>query len=154
KNEKVVAAAKPATFDVVEKLSRPDTTSWDYISQHGTDDEVVAMLDRENVAALNLDKIAFRMRNKEVFSRVIALLKARHQFHPTLWSYAIYHNAPATAKEFLTHADQIAAEVGGPIDTPLFTLDPVARHTYEHLEYKPIVNARAHALGNRRQIVN
>jgi hypothetical protein len=33
-------------------------------------------------------------------------------------------------------------------------VDPVARHQYEHLEYKPLVNARAHALGNRRQIVN
>ena len=25
---------------------------------------------------------------------------------------------------------------------------------YEHLEYKPLVNARAHRLGKRRQIVN
>jgi len=33
-------------------------------------------------------------------------------------------------------------------------IDPVARHTYEHLEYKPLVNARTHALGQRRQIVN
>jgi hypothetical protein len=34
------------------------------------------------------------------------------------------------------------------------TIDPVARHAYEHLEYKPLVNARAHALGARRQLVN
>ncbi|HTN76385.1 MAG TPA: hypothetical protein VL096_14100, partial [Pirellulaceae bacterium] len=32
--------------------------------------------------------------------------------------------------------------------------DPVARRSYEHLEYKPLVNARAHSLGQRRQIVN
>ena len=154
KNEKVVAAAKPATFDVVEKLSKPDTSSWDYVSQHGTDDEVMAMLERENVAALNLDRIAFRMRDRAFFERATALLKARHQYSPTLWSYGLFHNAPAVAKEFLTHADQLAAEVGGPIDTPLFTLDPVARHQYEHLEYRPVVNARAHALGDRRQVVN
>lgn len=154
KNEKVVAAAKPATFEVVERLSKPDTSSWDYISQHGSDDEVVAMLERENVAALNLDKIAFRMRDKAFFERVTALLKARHQYTPTLWSYGLFHDAPAVAKEFLTHSDQLAAEVGGPIDTPLFTLDPVARHQYEHLEYKPVVNARTHSLGDRRQIVN
>ena len=70
KNEKVVAAAKPATFDVVERLSKPDTSSWDYVSQNGTDDEVVAMLERENVAALNLDRIAFRMRDRALFERV------------------------------------------------------------------------------------
>jgi len=34
------------------------------------------------------------------------------------------------------------------------TVDPVARHQYEHLEYKPLVNARAHSLGQHRQIVN
>ena len=36
----------------------------------------------------------------------------------------------------------------------ILTIDPVARHQYEHLEYKPLVNARAHSLGKRRQIVN
>jgi hypothetical protein len=30
----------------------------------------------------------------------------------------------------------------------------VARHQYEHLEYKPLVSARVHSLGQRRQIVN
>jgi hypothetical protein len=38
--------------------------------------------------------------------------------------------------------------------SPLLTVDPVARHQYEHLEYKPLVNARAHSLGQQRQIVN
>jgi len=46
-------------------------------------------------------------------------------------------------------ADQIVAECGGPITSPLLTIDPVQRHQYEHLEYKPLVNARAHALGQR-----
>src|SRR6266851_3439798 len=50
--------------------------------------------------------------------------------------------------------EECSAECGGPIDSPLLTIDPVARTQYEHLEYKPLVNARAHSLGNRRQIVN
>ena len=154
KNERVVAAAKPTTLDVVEKLSKPDTTSWDYVSQNGTDEDVLGMLARENVAALNLDRIAWRMRDRAFFEKVVALLKSRHTYNPTLWSYGLVHNAPEVAKEYLEHADQLVAEAGGPIDTPLLTIDPVARHEYEHLEYKPLVNARAHALGARRQIVN
>src|SRR5262249_32653255 len=70
------------------------------------------------------------------------------------WSYALMHNAVAAAREFLQHADSIVNECGGRIASPLLTVDPVARRTYEHLEYKPLVNARAHALGKRRQIVN
>ena len=154
KSERVVAAVKPTILDVVRQLSRPDTESWDYVSQNGTPDEVIAMMNRENVNALNLDKVAFRLRDKAFFDRAIVLLKDRHVYHNTTWSYAVHHNATAVAKEFFSHAEQIVNEVGGPIDTALLTVDPVLRHQYEHLEYKPLVNARAHALGNRRQIVN
>jgi hypothetical protein len=61
---------------------------------------------------------------------------------------------PAAAREYLLHSNRIVAECGGPIRSPLLTVDPVVRHQYEHLEYKPLVNARAHSLGQRRQIVN
>jgi hypothetical protein len=154
KNEQFVTAAQATTFNVVLKPTQIDTTSWDYISQHGTNDEVIAFLNRENVRALNLDKIAFRMKDRAFFEVVTRLLDQRHLYHPTLWSYGVMHGDIPTARQFLMHADQLVAECGGPINSPLLTIDPVARHQYEHLEYKPLVNARAHSLGNRRQIVN
>jgi hypothetical protein len=154
KNEQFVAAAQPFTFDVVAKPTKIDTTSWDYVSQNGTNDEVLAFLNRENVRALNLDKIAFRMRDRAFFESVTKLLAARHLYQPTLWSYGLYHADVATARQFLLHADNLVNEAGGPIDSTLLAINPVDRHQYEHLEYKPLVNARAHALGHRRQIVN
>lgn len=154
KNELHVASAQPFTFNVVAKATKLDTTSWDYVSQNGTNDEVLAFMTRENVRALNLDKIAFRMRDRDFFSTVIKLLQDRHLYQNTLYSYAIHHADTAVARQFLMHQDGFVNETGGPIDSPLLFVDPVARHTYEHLEYKPLVNARAHALGNRRQIVN
>lgn len=154
KNEALVAFAAPFTFEVVERPTRPDTESWDYVAQHGSIDEVLAYLHRENVHALNLDKIAFRMRDRTFFDAVIKLLQERHAYHDTSWSYGLHHNAVAVAREYLLHSEQIVAQCGGPIVSPLLTVDPIARHTYEHLEYKPLVNARAHALGHKRQIVN
>ena len=112
------------------------------------------MLGQENVLRLDLDKIAFRMRDRAFFESVVQLLRGRHAYNATLWSYGLYHNLPAAAQQFLLHTDAIVAECGGPIRTALLTVDPVARYQYEHLEYKPLVNARAHALGQRRQIVN
>ncbi|OWK44511.1 hypothetical protein [Fimbriiglobus ruber] len=154
KNEQFVAAAQATTFDVVEKPTKLDTTSWDYVSQHGTTDEVLAFLGRENVNALNLDKIAFRMRDRAAFEAVVTLLRERHVYQPTLWSYSLLHaDVPAT-RQYLQHIDQIVNECAGPIVSPLLTIDPVERHQYEHLEYKPLVNARAHSLGKQRQIVN
>jgi len=154
KNEQYVASAPATTFDVVAKATQIDTTSWDYVSQHGTNDDVLAFLNRENVRALNLDKIAFRVKERPFFEAVTRLLSDRHMYHPTIWSYGIKHADVPTARQFLLHSDRLVAECGGPIDTPLLTVDPVARTQYEHLEYKPLVNARAHSLGNRRQIVN
>jgi hypothetical protein len=154
KAERVVAVAPTAQIEVLEKPRSLDTTSWDYLSQFGTDDEVIAVMNRENCSALNLDKIAFRMKDRGFFEKAIALLKSRHVFQNTLWSYGVFHNVPAAAKEFLAHHDGFVTQCGGPIDTPLLAIDPVERFSYEHLEYKPLVNARTHALGNRRQIVN
>jgi hypothetical protein len=154
KNETLVTSAAPFVFDVVEKPSKLDTGSWEYVSQNGSNEEVLAFLNRENVHALDLNKIAFRMRDKAFFESAIALLQARHAYQPTLWSYGLYHNSLPSLREFLLHAEQIVAECGGPIVCTLLTIDPVARHQYEHLEYKPLVNARAHSLGQRRQIVN
>ena len=154
KNEQFVIATAATTFTVVEKPSKLDTASWEYVSQNGTTDDVLAFLNRENVNALNLDKIAFRMKDRGFYEAVIKLLSDRHVYHPTLWSYAIHHADVPAASQFLQHADGFVAECGGPITSPLLTIDPVVRHHSEHLEYKPLVNARAHALGHTRQIVN
>lgn len=154
KNETLVASTPAVTFDVVAKPTKVDAESWDYVSQNGTNEQVLAMLGRENVNSLNLDMIAFRMKDAGFFAAVTQLLQDRHVYQPTLWSYAVFHNAVPAAREFLQHNDQITGEVAGPIVSPLLTLDPVKRHTFEHLEYKPLVNARAHSLGQRRQIVN
>jgi len=154
KGETFVIAAPVATFNVVEKPTKLDTTSWDYVSQNGTNEDVIAFLNRENVSALNLDKIAFRMKERNFYETIVKLLHARHLYHSTLWSYGILHADLPTAKQYLMHADALLNMCGGPLISPLVTIDPVTRHQYEHLEYKPLVNARAHALGQRRQIVN
>ena len=155
KNEQYIASAPAFTFNVVEKPTKLDTESWDYVSQNGTTDQVLALLNRENVFALNLEKIAFRMKDKAFFEAVLALLRGRHAYQTTLWSYALFHNSLPELREYLRHADNLVAEVGnGTLVSAPLVIDAVARQLYEHLEYKPLVNARAHSLGRRRQIVN
>src|SRR5439155_3437735 len=94
------------------------------------------------------------LKDRSFFEAVLQLLRERHAYNATLWSYGLFHNIPETARQYLLHVDQIVAECAGPIRSPLLIVDPVAMHQYEHLEYKPLVNARAHSLGQRRQIVN
>ncbi|HND51037.1 MAG TPA: hypothetical protein PLV92_01520, partial [Pirellulaceae bacterium] len=154
KNEELIASAQPFEFKVVDEPTKVDTESWEHVSQNGSPADVIAFLNKANLGRINLEKIAFRMKDKAFFEQVIGLLAERHVYHPTLWSYGFVHQATGAMGEFLKHQDAIANICGGRLQCPLLTIDPVVRHMYEHLEYKPLVNARAHTLGARRQIVN
>ncbi|MEZ6058002.1 MAG: hypothetical protein R3C01_14985 [Planctomycetaceae bacterium] len=154
RNETLIAAAAPAKFKVVDRPTNLDVESWDYISQHGTLEQVVQYLETHNVVEIDLNRIAWRMHDKNAFDTLLSLLTNRHAYHDTLWSYSLLHNVVGPANEFLQHHGRVANECGGRIVSPLLTVDPVRRRTYEHLEYKPLVNARTHSLGQRRQIVN
>jgi hypothetical protein len=154
KQEKLVAAAAPFTFNVVNAPSKLDTESWDYVSQNGSPEQVLALLDRENIQSLDLNKIAFRMRDRAFYTKALQLIQERHHWNATLWSYSVYHHDVPVLREYLAHSERIVNECAGPLQSTILTLDPVTRHRYQHLEYKPLINARAHALGQARQIVN
>ena len=150
---KLLAYSAPFAFNVVEKLTTIDKASWDYISQFASADEVVTYLESHNVDRLNLDLIAFRVRDRAFFDRVIPLLESRHAFNSTLWSYGLHHNVLPVAREYLQHS-RFANMVGAAIESPLLTVDPIARYAYQHKEYWPLVNARTYQLGAQRKILN
>lgn len=150
----VLEAAEPFTFHVVEKPSQIDTGSWAYISQHGTPEQVIDFLEQHNLLRLDLDKIAFRMKDADFFKTVVELLASRHVYNQTLWSYGVRHHHVDAIREFLRHADEFVAQTGAALHSPLLTIDPVMRKTYEHLEYAPLVNARVLPLGKNREILN
>jgi hypothetical protein len=154
RNEKILAFVAPAPFKVVDTPSKVDTTSWDYISQNGTTDQVLQYLKDNNIDRLNLDKIAWRMKDGDYFKTVTDLLAARHVYSPTLWSYSIKNNNVPAMRDYLQKADALSNNVGPYVDCKLLTLDPVVRRSYQFLEYSPLINARAHKMGRQRQIVN
>ena len=154
KSGELVAHAANVSFKVVKELSKVDRTSWDYVSQFGTDAEVIEFLRRENLHRVNLDRIAFRLRDKAFYQRVVNLLQERHIFNATLWQYSVHHNDRLNIQQYLSHSDGFVSGCGPTLESPLLTIEPVERYTYQHRDYRPLVNARAHQLGRRRQILN
>ncbi|MCX6927806.1 MAG: hypothetical protein NT154_32045 [Verrucomicrobia bacterium] len=153
RNDKVVAAATPFTFNVVERLTRIDKTSWTWLSQNGTPEEVLTFLGQANLHRLDLNEIAWRMKDQAWFKQATSLLDSRHVWQATLWSYGIQHNNPETIRAFLRHSP-FADRCGLYLTSPLLILDPVERRAYQHLEYAPLVNPRAHQVGAHRKILN
>jgi len=152
--ERVIAVADPVTFKVVDQPAEVDKTSWEFVSQNGTNDDVIDFLNRENILRHKLSDIAFRMKDKAFFERTIETLRARCAYDNVLWAYAVKHNDPVAIKEFLSHANKLIAQCGVAFQSDLLTIDPVERNWYSHKEYSPLVNARAHQLGGTRKILN
>jgi hypothetical protein len=154
RGEAVAAWADPFIFHVVEQLSIIDTASWDYVSQWGTTEEVISYLEQNNVHRLDLGKIAWRMKDLDFFDATLELLAQRHAYHSVLWSYGIHHNRLTRIQEYLRTNDGFLHRLGDHVDCTLAAVDPVERHWRQHLEYSPLVNARAHRLGSDQKIVN
>ncbi|MFW5869393.1 MAG: hypothetical protein ACOCVI_00675 [Planctomycetota bacterium] len=161
-DESPIAAAKPVTLKVVKELSREDTTSWAYISQFGSEKQVLDYLGSANLHRIDLSKIAWRCnrttsdspRPADFLEKVVTILKRRHVYSHVLWSYGLKHHKPDLIREYLKHDQNFAGSVGPKLDSPLLTVDPVERRWYQHLEYRPLVNPRKHRLHEKWEITN
>jgi hypothetical protein len=151
---RLAASADARTLHVVLTPSRIDTTSWEHVSQQGSPAEVIAHVDGANVQRLDLSRIAWRMKDREFFSTVLARLRSRHVYDDTLWSYAILHRDVDSAREYLRHANDFLKSCGAWMRSTLVSIDPKERRDFEHLELEPLVHPRAHRLGAQRVIGN
>ena len=155
RDEQIVGGAKAFAFKVVKQLSEVDKTSWDYISQYGADAEVFTFLEQANIARLDLEKIAWRARKSaDFFRKLIGVLETRHIYREQIYRYAVLHNAAAPLATWLRQRGDFLNECGPYLDANLIRIDPIERRAYEHLEYTPLVNQRAHRVGAENGIPN
>ncbi len=152
-NDNLLGYADSATLKVVKKLSEIDKTSWEYISQNGSNEDVIKYLNQNNLNRINLNKIAFRMRDKEFFETIIKLLDKNHCYNKTLWSYAVYHNNKSIMTKYL-ETTKFVKNSGDYIKSELLNINPTFNRKYQHLEYSPLINARTYQIGNKREILN
>ena len=159
-DDRSIASAPLFSFKVVEELSKKDQSSWSWVSQNGTDQDVLNYLKNNNLFRTDLALLAFRLRGKNeggsgklFYQRLLKQLETRFHYHSTVWSYSFYHDDIDRFQKFLAKS-AFANQCGQWIDSPLLRLDPAARGRYEQLEYSPLVHARAHRLGKERRILN
>ncbi|MEM7455738.1 MAG: hypothetical protein AAF456_15400, partial [Planctomycetota bacterium] len=153
-DEQVLAVAGPVDFKVVDRPVEVDRNSWQYVSQNGTDEDVIRYINTSNVQRLDLDKIAFRMKDEEFFRKTVDALRSRFVYSESLWGYSLQHNDLDSIREFLRNSDRITSQLGRAFQSTLITINPVERDWYYHREYSPLINARAHRVGQRNTILN
>lgn len=152
-NEEIIGQAEPRVFEVKDAPTEVDKTSWTWISQYAGEAETLTFLRENNLRRHDLNEMAWRMRDPDFFRQAVQLLTGRGLFHDTTFSYGIFHEDPAVAKVWLAESG-MAKRVGPVLESPLLVVDPLIEKTYEHLEYDPLVNPRAHDVGAKRKILN
>ena len=70
------------------------------------------------------------------------MLKDRLVFNSSVWAYALLHKDPEASREYLQHAPSIVARCQPLLHSALLEVEWEGQ--YEHLEYSPLVNERAH----------
>ena len=151
---KLIAFASSKMLKVVDEPSKLDTTSWEHVSQQGSPTEVLSFIDTHNVQRLDLGKIAWRMRDRSFFEAVLPMLKKRHAYDNTLWSYGLLHRNAEVTSEYLRHRDDFLDQCGTWLESPLVHINPKERLRFQHLELSPLVHQRAHQLGSQRKFAN
>ena len=148
------ANVQPKVLHVVDLPTEVDTQSWERVSQDGSADEVLAFILKTNLGRVDLSRLSFRLRDLAFFQRLTVQLRARHHYDHGVWSYALWHGAPLEASEWLQHADEFVQQCGPSLRSPLLTVDPIARGTWQQIEFLPVFHARAHQRGRNRVILN
>lgn len=148
------AAAKPMEFNVVAKLTQVDKASWDYVSQNSTEAEVFAFLEQNNLEALDFERVAWRCKQGAFYKKLVAFMNQHHVEKDVIYLYSALHNDTATLRDWLKWDHQFNMRCGPYFSSKLLTIDPIELRSYEHLEYSPLVNQRAHRLGSEWRIAN
>jgi hypothetical protein len=149
-----IAQTKSQTLKVLDEPESVDETTWSYVADWGTDQQVLEFLKNANLASTDLARIAFRMKDAGFFKLTTEYLESQGRFDPTLWGYATQHNSLNQLQTLLQQRVDLVGRLGPTIRSKLLSLDPQQQMSYEHLDYKPLVVARSHQLGAKRTILN
>lgn len=152
--ERHLRSTAASVLQVDDEPTTGDTQTWSYVADWGSNEEVLDYLRQANLAKVDLTRIAFRMQDESFFSAATELLAAAGAFEGALWGYAILHDIPQRIEELLHRQDAFIDRLGARLASPLLSVEPQEQMNFEHLDYKPLVQARTHQLGAQRVILN
>jgi hypothetical protein len=154
KDGKSTISIPSTTLRVLDAPESNDEASWSHVALWGSNEQVLAYLEKAQLTKVNLELIAWRLSDAKFFHQCLSQLSESGVFQPSLWAYAIKHNDADRLKEFLDGFDAVVQRVGPKFHCAILHVDPVDRFAYEHYDFRPLIVARTHLLGSKRLILN
>ena len=146
--------------NVVAQSAKRDTTSWRYVSQNATNDEVLEYLKTKTLSNVDLSKIGWRFADGDFAKKALDVLESRGAYCQGLWLAGFKWKAAydeRRVKEALSRRENIRKllpHFGPAFKSSLIEIEPEEADVFEHKEYWPMINARTHAKGGSATIAN
>lgn len=149
--DKVVAVANECKFEVVEERTEVSNETFRDILLSGNNDSIIEFLQTANLykgeKGFNFSDLLWTLKDKEFFKRVTDTLRDRNIFDDLVWKYGFCHKDPQTVRESLMSNRGVLSQAGTFFESDLIRCSPLNTN-FRHLDYFPMINARAHKLGD------
>lgn len=148
---KAVAMSSAVKYRVVRNLSHSEVESFSDVLRSG-EDAVVAFLSQADLLGaekgFGFDQLYPLLKSATLYTRVLDALRGRGMFERTVWGYAFLHLDLRACKELLAAEPRLHKKLDAYFESPLVSVC-AADAGLAHLEYYPLVNKRAHHLGEK-----
>jgi hypothetical protein len=164
---KFAGQAEAQRCEVVAGSLPPDTNSWEYVSQEGSDDDVIRYVRSKPLTGIDLLKCGWRMESynpgqSRFTANLLDALASVGVYSRQLWRQVLrdgcqFDGILGRIRELFGEVslDHGAAEAVGPwFKSSLISIDPEVTDVFEHREYWPLFNARAHSIASTPTIAN
>ncbi len=103
----------------------------------------------------DLNRIYWRLKeNKPFFTQLCNVLDSQMKYDSDVWGYGIEFEDDNALKKYLLMRSDFITKLEPYFESQWLGLyDDILFNKYTHLEYIPLVNSRAHLLGQKRQIL-
>lgn len=125
----------------------------DILQSHTRNEEVLEFLRTKNLLkgemGFSFHDMLWMLRDKVYFHKVLAVLRDRLIWDDSVWSYAFFHRDDENAyREYLQYQKHynLLQFLGHTFTSKLIRVD-LPDTEFKHLDYYPMVNARAHQVG-------
>lgn len=153
----VVARAGSFVCDVRALPSEVRLSTWQEVARNGTIDQVLAFLETQNLhdKSIDFNVVRFRLADRAFYEKLSEFLESRLVFNRAVADFAFRHNdLPRVAAYLERFRADFLKSLGPRFTSPLVSYDAETARDFEHKEYWPLVNARAHPLKQKRTIAN
>ena len=146
-----MAVAERHSFKVVSQREEVSFETFRDILASGDNDAILTFLGTANLAkgekGFSFGDILWLLKDKEMFKKVTDVLWERRYYDGLIWNYGFYHKDITCIKESLANNKTFMKRVGTFFESSLVQCTK-ENNDFKHLDYFPLVNSRAHKVGD------